>query len=327
MTWSRLSLGACALALVFLAGCKKDGGTSDLKYPVLASQALRLDAMGVAVTPAASRPFIYTNKVDAYLYGEAAGPHSTSWEGFNVRGFRFVDDWHWNALGSTSFAGATVYPDHAVRAYEGGLSERITLLDGRAAVVIEPSGLDGALVFRPLMADSTTASSYVIQAAGGALAVSRANHQAPANANDYPVWIVFKAAGAIAVSAPEVVTAGGMKPRVMAPGRLELPAATPVVMAVGNTVDEATALADDVLAHRAEHLAARTARLQALLESHLRPDRRRRVRPGAGLDPALDGRAGDGPAGQGDLRRHPLVQQLLGARHLHHAGRLAPGHR
>jgi glycogen debranching enzyme len=254
---------ALAGALALLGGCHGSGGGRG-------AEALRLAQLGVEVVPAASRAYVHTDKHDAYYYGEAAGPHQSSWQGFNVRGFTFVDDWHWTTpagpLGSTSFSGAAVFPDHAERRYLGGLTERITLLDGKRALLLEPTGA-GPLTLRPLLADSTKAASYEVQALGGALAIARANHLVQAGPDDHPVWLVVKSAGASAAVDGQLVDAGGLKPRMFGPGTLALPAAAPVVLAVGGTLDEAIAAADAVLAAAPQLRAARADRLQGLLDA------------------------------------------------------------
>lgn len=257
---SRWSL-ALTLAAALAGGCKSTEAPPSL--------ALRLADLGVEVSATSSRAFVHTNKVDAYFYGEAAGPHSSSWQGFNVRGFTFVDDWHWTtsagALGSGSFAGTTVWPERAVRRYAGGLSETITVIEGKRALLVEPAG-QGPLTLRPLLADSQSAASYDVRASGGALAVARKSHPTQNGPNDYPVWLVVKGAGATAAADALLAAAGGMKPKMLSPGSLALPAAAPVAFAVANTVEEATALADEVLAGATALKAARAARLQALLD-------------------------------------------------------------
>src|SRR5262249_56649894 len=83
--------------------------------------------------------------------------------------------------------------------------------------------------------------------------------------NDFPVWLVVKAAGATAASDPQLVVAGGLKPKMMSPGTLALAGGGPVAFAVGDTLDEATATADAVLARAGELAAARVDRMQQLL--------------------------------------------------------------
>jgi hypothetical protein len=232
----------------------------------------------LAVDVTDSRPFVYTNKVAAYFYGEAAGPHLSGWQGFNVRGFTFVDDWHWatpeddndGLLGSNSFAMATVRPDYAVRRYDvdgegGGLEERITLIDGKDALLVVPAGA-GPLTLRPLMNDGRSADYYELRTQGSALLVARKNHMERTSPGDHPVWIAIKAASGAATVTGQVVEAGGAKPSMFAPGEIALDAAAPVALAVADTADDALALADEILAGAEALHQARGARMQALLD-------------------------------------------------------------
>jgi glycogen debranching enzyme len=138
------------------------------------------------------------------------------------------------------------------------------VIEGQRALVVEPSG-PGPLTLRPLLADSTQGSYYQLAADGGALAIARANHLVPLDANDFPVWLVVKAAGAVASVDPQLLTGGGLKPKMLSPGALVLAAPEPVVFAVGNTLAEAQASADLALAQLPKFKADRAARLQRLL--------------------------------------------------------------
>jgi len=272
----RLLLPLCALLL--LAGCPPatpggpDGSTPDAST----GGPPRLAELGIEVAADASRAYFFTNKADAFYYGEATGPHRSSFQGFNVRGFVFIDDWQWETaagnLGSTAFTGATVFPDHAERRYDGGLSEQVTVVEGQRVLVVEPAGA-GPLTFRPLLADSTRGSYYQLGADGGMLTIVRANHPAPLDSNDFPAWLVVKAAGGVAAVDPQLLTGGGLKPKMLSPGSLRLATPEPVVLAVGNTFAEASVSADLALAQLAAQKAQRSARLQALLTaSYVRTD-------------------------------------------------------
>jgi glycogen debranching enzyme len=254
------------------AGLPTDAGALDAGLPDagLALRAPTLGELGIDVSPTASRAFFQTNKGDAYLYGEAAGPHSSSYQGFNVRGFTFIDDWQWvtaaGNLGSSAFGTATVFPDHAVRRYDGGVSEEVTVFDGERALVVEPSA-PGELTLRPLFADSTKASTYQVNLDGGVLAIARVSHLVQNGPNDFPVWLVVQSAHGVPSADPLLLPAGGLKPVMMSPGSLKLAQAEPVVFAVGETLAEATATAQRVLADVGARKAARAARLQALLDA------------------------------------------------------------
>jgi hypothetical protein len=264
-----------AVAALALAACGDNlppppAGPEPFMPPNLpAATALTLADLAVDVPATDSRPFVYTNKVAAYFYGEAAGPHLSGWQGFNVRGFTFVDDWHWvtadGTLGSGRFATATVRPDYAVRRYDTGLEERITLLDGKDALLLVPTGA-GALTLRPLLNDARSADYYELRAQGSALLVARKNHMERTGPGDHPVWIAIQAASGVATVTGQVVEAGGAKPSMFAPGEIAMDAAAPVALAVADTEADALALADEILAGAGALHQARTERMQALLD-------------------------------------------------------------
>ncbi len=237
-------------------------------------QPVQLTDLGIEITE--SRPFVYTNKVAGYFYGEAAAPHRTGWQGFNIRGFTFMDAWHWTvgdtALGSNGFDGATIYPDHALRQYEGGLSERITLLDGKNVLLIEPAldgALSGELMLQPLLSDGRSAEFYDTQVVDGALVVARQNRKERASEGEPPVWMAIKGLGAQAEVAPAVVEFGGAKPTLFAPGAIsmDLSGAEPaaVAVAVADTIADAVALADDALESRDAYRQSRAERMETLI--------------------------------------------------------------
>ena len=239
------------------------------------SAPIRLDALGITVDKGASRPFVWTDKEAAYFYGEAAGPHRTAWQGFNVRGFVFVDDWLWETPAgvrkASDLESATVYPDRAERRYAGGLSETLTLLDGRgadgkpvgSAFVVEPRGRVAAI--RPLVADSRDAAYFDTRALGHVLLIARRNHPLRRGENDHPVWLAVAADGARAEAGATTAESGGTDGTLFSPGRLVLDGASPVAFAVADTPAEAFALANRVLRERRALAAARAGRMERLL--------------------------------------------------------------
>ena len=77
------------------------------------SQAV-LDDMAIVVQDK-SREFAFTNKESAYYYGETNSENTNSWQGFNVFGREFVDDYSIIVTGEiltrSSALKTTVYPD------------------------------------------------------------------------------------------------------------------------------------------------------------------------------------------------------------------------
>ena len=60
--------------------------------PVIAQTASILDTLALEVR-GASREFAFTNKQTAFFYGETNGENRASWQGFNVFGHEFMDDY------------------------------------------------------------------------------------------------------------------------------------------------------------------------------------------------------------------------------------------
>lgn len=230
--------------------------------PVSAQQE-RLETLGIAVKADASRPFLYTNKEAAYFYGEAAGPHRTAWQGFNVRGFVVLDDWAWQTRkggsNAESVQRATIYPDHAERCYTSGLCEKVTLLDRLNALVLVPQGR--AQTFQPLVADSRDPAYFDIRAVGDVLLVARRNRAEGEDA----LWLAVHARGARAEVSPVVVDGAGVDGARLAPGHLRLRGKAPVVLAVAATPEKAAAQAREVGRTHVALQRARAGRMQALL--------------------------------------------------------------
>jgi glycogen debranching enzyme len=97
------------------------------------SQSL-LDPLAIEVR-GASREFAYTNRETAYFYGETNSDHKNSWQGFNVFGTKFLDDytiWVDGKRLRRETATAIVCPDYLKRTYAGGIVEELRLADSVA---------------------------------------------------------------------------------------------------------------------------------------------------------------------------------------------------
>lgn len=265
-----------------------------------------VDALGIEVAAgAASRPFVVTDGQAAFYYGEAAAPHRTAWQGLNVRGMTFVDDWAWTAGRDTWTAGdvaaATVFPDRAERRYGGGRVETVTLLDGAAFVGggahAVPGGaavllvsLEGrgpaATAFTPLVADRRDAAAFDVRTDrsrdGDVLLIARRDHMTRRSATDAPVWLAAFAPRATARvtettgQGAGLVEVGGIDGTLFAPGRLDLPsrgilsrgnATTVVALAVADTPEAAAAAARSAAREHDTLTRARRTRMQALLDA------------------------------------------------------------
>ncbi len=185
--FSRSLRGAIVLLCLFAGG-----GAAALSQNAL-------DSLGIAVR-GSSREFAYTNKESAYLYGETSRPNRNSWQGFNVFGHRFIEDYDLVVEGRVldrSTAVVTVYPDHLRRVYPGGITEELLPLDSVAAFAVRVSSpaRPAAVDFVPWLSDGRDSSAFVTVTAGGKLAAAARRHQARTPADNYPVWIAVQSRG------------------------------------------------------------------------------------------------------------------------------------
>ncbi len=226
-----------------------------------------LDRIGIEIT-SGSRPFIFTNKQTAFLYGETGGPNTTSWQGFNVFGREFLDDYelliNGEPLSRRSATRTRVYPDHLERTYPGGILEELWPVDSLAlfgVILHSPVPVDAGI--RPFFADGRTSADYRIALRQGVALVARTNHlQRTASAN-YPVWL--------AIAHPQALpdSSGTMKGRAFSPVRLYAPKQRVHMFgcAVGDTPDATALLALSFQTRSAAYATARRSRLEQLLAS------------------------------------------------------------
>jgi glycogen debranching enzyme len=223
-----------------------------------------LQALGIEVASSAPRPFVYTDGEASYLYAESAGPQTTAWQGFNVRGTVVLDDWAWTVDGDTLTARglerAVVHPHQARRTYAGGQAETVGLLDSEAALVVE---LDAAATFLPLIADRRSPDALEVRMSGDVLLVRR--RDAAEGSPDAPAWLAVHSPGAQVLTGSALVETGSIDQTLLAPGALRVRAGEAVVVTVGATADAAASRARVLGRTLDEHRRARIARMEALL--------------------------------------------------------------
>ncbi len=163
-----------------------------ISHGILAAQSM-LDSLGISVSRD-SRPFIFTNKETAYLYGETNGPARNSWEGFNVSGYKFLDDYDLYVDGrllDRRTARVVVYPDVLRRTYTGGVVEEVRLLDSLPLLSIQleipASPRSTELVL--WRSDGTDGSAYRRIDSAGVLLIANARHLQRTQSADYPAWL------------------------------------------------------------------------------------------------------------------------------------------
>lgn len=222
------------------------------------AQPVDLDSLAIEVEAADSRPFIYTDKGDAFFYGEAAGEPTSAWQGWNVRSRELLESWAWIAEGDTLTGGdiesAVSYPHHTRRIYRDGSAETVALVDTARALVVERSGDAGAR-FVPLVSGRLDPADVALRMMKGGFAYSP---------DTSSFWVGVRAADAEPVRADytDLATLG---PRV-GPAALEVGAGSPVVLAADTSAEAALARAARVFGEVETRLAARSERMQQLLE-------------------------------------------------------------
>lgn len=156
------------------------------------------DSLAIVVR-GASREFAYTNKGDAFLYGETNDAFRPGWQGFSVFGHRFLDDYLLSADGrmlDRSTAVTTVYPDYLRRAYPGGIIEELHPVDSLpcfAVTVTAPRPTVFSVA--PLRSDGRAGGDFVVQRSPAMLSVARRTHLARSAQENYPVWLSVHADG------------------------------------------------------------------------------------------------------------------------------------
>ncbi|HEX8387307.1 MAG TPA: amylo-alpha-1,6-glucosidase [Rubricoccaceae bacterium] len=295
---ARLLARALGLALcaVGAAGCTGDAPDTRLAQ----SGPPALAALGVeALSPAAgdslleARTTFQTDGAGAAWLDGLAGPARTPAAGLTAQGERVLDAWEWYVdadsavLGPESRTRGVARPDFAVRSYAqpdtGGvlsrvlatiqrasrphLTERVTLLDGRGALLVEVADSVGTVGFRPLASDHRTADGYQVRRTGGALVFARTDRAA--DTTGAPVWTAVVADRGAARGAAAVETApvtADAKP-VFALGEVALPTPGRLVVATGRTPALAARAAREALGQADALRERRSARMAALLDA------------------------------------------------------------
>ena len=163
-----------------------------------------------------------TDQAGAVWYDALASPPDDPAMGLTVGGSRVLDGWRWwidadsLALGADDFLRGVARPDFAVRSYmerdttglfgrvlkqiqgdrPARLSERITLLDQRGALLVEVADSVGIVGFQPIRSDRAAAGDYRIEERDGTLLFARADQVVPdslsASASG-PIWTAVRA--------------------------------------------------------------------------------------------------------------------------------------
>jgi len=223
------------------------------------------DSLGITVQ-GITREYSFTNKQTAFLYGETNAPNMTGWEGFNVTGHEFVDDYllviNGRPLDRTS-ATTTVYPDYLVRAYPEGVTEEVRLADSVALMAIHVScpPTVSRIEVVPFFTDIRSRDDCVMHDSAGVMLLARASHLKRTDQENYPVWLAVYGAG-FTLDRTDSRKGNQFSPFMLSAGSSRRRS---IVFAVADASDEARSLAISYEKKQRGYIPARRKRMEALL--------------------------------------------------------------
>ncbi|NNF59066.1 MAG: hypothetical protein HKN04_12600 [Rhodothermaceae bacterium] len=282
-----------ALALLFAACGDADERLAAEGPEGLAALAVTVEAPAEDDTLNVARSVFYSDKAGAFFYDALAAPQDDLAMGFIAGNFRMLDGWRWwmdqdsVALGPVDRARGVARPDFAVRTYvqrdtsgflgrlvnsirganRTRITERITMLDERGALLVEVPDSIGTVAFRPVFGDRGGASDYQMEARGATLLIARGNFLEARENNPRPVWLAIRATrGEAHTGARDEEPEAGRR-LALGLGEVAFPTPGALVVTTGNTPEEADSLAQLAL-RNAERLAeARSTRMARQLDA------------------------------------------------------------
>ena len=164
-----------------------------------------LDGLAIDVKKG-SREFVYTNKQSAFYYGETNGENSSSWQGFNVQGYEFVDDYalfvNGKPLARSSVVRTVVYPDYMVRVYPNGITETLSVAEGIAVFSVQVTARTPVdLRVIPYFTDGRRTRDYDLKLTNATALIARERHLQRSARENYPVWLAIYGKGFLPLSA------------------------------------------------------------------------------------------------------------------------------
>ena len=149
-----------------------------------------LDSLGIQVS-GNSRAFVYTNKESAFLYGETGRENTTSWQGFNVYGHEFLDDYALLVDGKpllrSSAIRTAVYPDVLVRYYPSGITEEVRMVDSLPLFSVAVRFVRPASVsLIPYFTDGRSSSEFELSLSPGFALVALRAHRTRTPQSELP---------------------------------------------------------------------------------------------------------------------------------------------
>jgi len=239
---------------------------SVISLSISITHAQHLDSLAIEAT-GPSREFSYTNKETAFYYGETTAENTSSWQGFNVFGHEFLDDYgllvDGEILPRSSAAKVTVYPDFLTREYPGGIVEQLRIVDGVAlfgVMITSPKPIEVGIV--PYFTDGRNTDYYEIRLSEATALVARKNHLVRDDRNNYPAWLAIHGTN-FAPQLHEQSRGAQFSPVMLYARRSK----THIIsFAVADTEDEALKLADGYAGNAARYFNQRRARMEKLLK-------------------------------------------------------------
>ncbi len=224
-----------------------------------------LDSLAIEVT-GTSREFAYTNKETAFYYGETNSDNTSSWQGFNVFGHEFLDDYailvDGVELKRSSALKATVYPDHLERTYPNGIIEQLRIADSIAlfAVIISsPKPVKVDII--PYFTDGRNGEDFQVDISGGTALVAQRNHLARTDRDNYPVWLAIHGEGFLS-NIKDAKTDGQASPVILSANKSK---SHMISFAVADNGEEAKEIAEHCQENAAAYFNKRRERMEKLL--------------------------------------------------------------
>lgn len=223
-----------------------------------------------------SREFSFTNKETAFYYGETNTDNRSGWQGFNVFGHEFLDDyeiWVDEKKLDRKSARSVVYPDFLKRIYPNGIVEEFRMIDSLSLFSVSVSSSESVHVDVILyFSDGNTADQFEIQLKSDGALLARKNHLRKTEKENYPVWLAIYGEGFLP-QLKDRKEKSQFSPLMMV-GRKA--SAHTVVFCVGDTPDETEATAKNYLSHKEQYHRTRRTRMETLLrETFVQTDNKR----------------------------------------------------
>ncbi len=163
-------------------------------FQIVTAYSQSLDDISIEIK-GPSREFSFTNKESAFFYGETHASNKSSWQGFNVFGHEFLDDYHLIVEGKRverqSATKVIVYPDYLKRFYASGIVEELRLVDSLplfSVTIMSPKPID--LVIIPYFTDGRSTNEFEIVTKAEIGCIARKTHLTKTEKENYPIWLV-----------------------------------------------------------------------------------------------------------------------------------------